>query len=125
MEQMKVYEDTSFNRYEHLPMHHRMLYWVDYLDRLVQFSLHDPEISSEKHDRLLAEITRVTATIKILQNEPNNRVIESKATAKPAEQESIVTASYPASNQNIRSGRKRKAVRNSDRKSKTARANNS
>ena len=122
---MKVYEISSFNRYEHLPLHHRMLYWVDYLDRLVQFSLHDPEISSEKHDRLLAEITRVTATIKILQNEPNNRVIESKATAKPAVQESVVSTSNPTGNKNVRSGSKRRAVRRSDGKSKTARVNNS
>ena len=122
---MKVYEDTSFNRYEHLPMHHRMLYWVDYLDRLVQFSLHDPEISSEQHDRLLAEITRVTATIKILQNEPNNRVIESKATAKPAVQKSVVSTSNSTSNKNVRSGSKRRAVRRSDGKSKAARVNNS
>ena len=57
---MKVYAENSFARYEHLPMHHRKMYWTDYLKRLVEFALHDPDMSSLKHDRILAEISRVT-----------------------------------------------------------------
>ena len=29
---------------------------LDYLKRLVEFALHDPDLSSLKHDRILAEI---------------------------------------------------------------------
>ena len=38
---MKVYTENSVARYEHLPMHHRKMYWTDYLKRLVEFALHD------------------------------------------------------------------------------------
>ena len=124
MEQMKVYEENSFTRYEHLPMHLRQTYWLDYLNRLVQFSLYDPDLSPEKHDRLLSEIRHVTAIIKLLQNEPNHRTIESKATAKPRSQATPVPAAYPGSNPNVRTSSKRRAAQRRNRKSTPARSDN-
>jgi hypothetical protein len=99
---MKVYKENSFTRYEHLPMHHRLMYWVDYLNRLVHYSLSDKDLSSEKHDQILTEIARVTATIKILQNEPNNRVVESKATAKSSQKRLLVPATSSPRYTNVR-----------------------
>lgn len=91
MEQMNVYRDNSFKRYEHLPMHHRLLYWTDYLQRLVEFSLSNPDsLTGEQHTRLLAEIRQVTAIIKILQHEPNNRTVKSKTVAKSAKQKPVM-----------------------------------
>ena len=121
---MKVYEENSFTRYEHLPMHHRMLYWVDYLDRLVKYSLYDPDICSHKQDRLLDEIRRVTAIIKVLQNEPISRTVESKATAKPPSKRPVVEPASPSSDKNVRSRRKLRPARRRDGASKTARADN-
>ena len=122
---MKVYRDNSFTRYEHLPMHLRQTYWLDYLNRLVQFSLYDPDLSGEKQDRLLAEIRHVTAIIKILQHEPNRRTVESKATAKHCSKTTPIPAAYPGSDTNVRTSSKRRAARRSNRKSTTARSDNS
>jgi len=107
---MKVYDDTSFARYEHLPLHHRRLYWLDYLDRLITFSLHDPDISSEKHDMLLAEIRRVTETLNILKNEPSNRTIASASTPSTAKQKRAISTSRTDGDKNVRSRSKRGAV---------------
>lgn len=111
---MKVYHDTSFSRYEHLPLHHRRLYWLDYLNRLIEYSLSEPEISSEKHDSLLDEIRRVTQTIKILRNEPSSRTIASAATPRTAKQKRTVSASRTNGNKNVRPSSKRGAVQHSD-----------
>lgn len=122
---MKVYADNSFQRYEHLPMHHRMLYWVDYLDRLVKFSLYDPDLSPDKQQRLITEIRRVTSIIKVLQHEPISRTIESKATAKPSDKRPVVEYTGTTSNKNVRSRRKLRPARRRDGASKTARTDNS
>lgn len=111
---MKVYKDTSFSRYEHLPLHHRRLYWLDYLERLIQYSLSDPEISSEKHDKLIDEITRVKQTINILRNEPSSRTIASAATPRTAKQKRAVSTSRTNGNKNVRSRGKRGTVQHSD-----------
>ena len=122
---MKVYRDNSFTRYEHLPMHLRQTYWLDYLNRLVQFSLYDPDLSGEKQDRLLAEIRHVTAIIKILQHEPNRRTVESKATAKPSHQRKVVEPTDSNSDTDVRPSRKRRPARRRDGARKTARTDNS
>ncbi len=124
MEQMKVYRDNSFKRYEHLPLHHRKMYWTDYLVRLVHFSLYDPEMSSEKHDRLISEIRRVTAIIKVLQNEPITRTVESKATIKPSDKAKAVGPTSPSSDKDVRTRRKLRPARRRDGESKTARSDN-
>ena len=122
---MKVYAENSFARYEHLPMHHRKMYWTDYLKRLVEFALHDPDMSSSKHDRILAEISRVTSVIRILQNESNSRTVASKATPKPADQTASVGSTVTFSDANLRPSRKRRPARRRDGARKTARTDNS
>ena len=105
-------------------MHLRQTYWLDYLNRLVQFSLYDPDLSPEKQDRLLAEIRHVTAIIKILQHEPNRRTVESKATAKPPHQTKIVEPTHPSSDKNVRPRSKRRAARRRNGAGTTARTDN-
>ena len=122
---MKVYAENSFARYEHLPMHHRKMYWTDYLKRLVEFALHDPDMSSSKHDRILAEISRVTSVIRILQNESNSRTVASKATPKPTDQTASVGSTVTFSDANLRPSRKRRPARRRDGARKTARTDNS
>ena len=122
---MKVYAENSFARYEHLPMHHRKMYWTDYLKRLVEFALHDPDMSSLKHDRILAEISRVTSVIRILQNESNNRTVASQATPKPASKRSTVASTITTSDKNVRPRRKLRPARRRDGASTTARTDNS
>lgn len=125
MEQMKVYKDFSFSRYENLPLSQRRMYWLDYLNRLVQFSLYDPDMSTEKHDRLLTEISRVTAIIKVLQNEPITRTIESQATKEPPSEAEVVGYASTKPNKNVRPSSKRRPARRSNRARKTARTDNS
>jgi len=125
MEQMKVYTDSSFQRYEHLPMSERITYWAEYLNRLVEFSLNQPELTGSQHDSLLAEIRQVINVIQILQNEPSSRTIESKATAKQEQQESSILSSSPSVNKDVRPRSKRGTVRSSNRKDTTARVDHS
>ena len=122
---MKVYKENSFTRYEHLPMHHRLMYWVDYLNRLVQYSLSDKDLSSEKHDQILNEISRVTTTIKILQNEPNNRTVESKATREPAQQRVPIPATTSPRYTDVRTRQQLRPAQRRNGKGKAARVNDS
>ena len=84
MEQIEMPTDTRDKPYEYLTLHERLEYWVDYLQRVIAYSLNTPDLTSEQHSLFLAEINQILVNIKILRNEPSTRSYRSKASTKPA-----------------------------------------
>lgn len=76
--------DSHDKPYEFLTLHERLEYWTDYLQRVIAYSLSNPDLTSEQHSLFLAEINRILVNIKILRNEPSSRSYRSKASKNPA-----------------------------------------
>lgn len=78
MEQIKCYKGRHFTRYEDLPLSRRIIYWQEYLQRLVDFTMTQTEISPAKMDSLLSEIERVTQLMRILRTTELTATVPSK-----------------------------------------------
>ena len=114
MEQMKCYKGRYFNRYEDLPLSRRIIYWQEYLQRLVDFTMTQTDITPEKADSLLSEIERVNKLLRILRTTELHATVPSKINPIPkpsnngkpntdsTDSPSSLRGSSPASNKNLR-----------------------